>query len=296
MTRQLDTSVFCNPCDNNSNGTRNCNPLRCPLLQMPPQHTITSFDQDSDTVRYFIMGGNDNNGQPAFQLNPNTGELATSVLISYEPGPRSYQLQVDLVDNGVKLPGIQRTSVVLSITIVNVNDPPLLVTPNVTGVPENSAIGSTVHTMLASDEDGHTVAYSIVGGNNNTGVYPPALPTTAFHLGLSTGVLSPASILNFELLPQYDVRVLLTDNGSPALSTAITLRVNILDRNDRWAGPFPVPQTRGGWEGEGPRALGAGVFCDRVVNRPHVRALRARPCPTGLNLRVRLRSPGTRPR
>ncbi len=67
-------------------------------------------------------------------------------------------------------------------------------------------------------------------------VYPPATPSPAFSLGLTTGVLVPASILNFELLPVYDVRVTLTDNGSPPLATAITLRVNILDRNDKCVG------------------------------------------------------------
>jgi hypothetical protein len=105
-------------------------------------------------------------------VNANTGALSTSVLISYETGPRSYQLQVNLVDNGTKLPGIQTTSVTLSITILNVNDPPLLVSPNTTGIPENSILGSTVYTFIASDEDGHAIAFAIVGGNNNTGVGP----------------------------------------------------------------------------------------------------------------------------
>ena len=78
--------------------------------------------------------------------------------------------QVNLVDNGIKLPGIQTTSVTLSITVLNVNDPPLLVSSNLTGIPENSIIGSTVYTFVASDEDGHAIAFTIVGGNNNTGV------------------------------------------------------------------------------------------------------------------------------
>ncbi len=64
-------------------------------------------------------------------------------------------------------------------------------------------------------------------------MYLPATPTTAFNLNATTGVLSPASILNFELLPMYDVLIFLTDNGSPPISTRITLRVNILDRNDK---------------------------------------------------------------
>ncbi len=65
---QFDTTIFCNPCDNNSNGTRACSPLKCPLLQMAPQYTVTTFEQDGDGVQYFIVGGNGNNGQPAFQV------------------------------------------------------------------------------------------------------------------------------------------------------------------------------------------------------------------------------------
>ncbi len=64
-------------------------------------------------------------------------------------------------------------------------------------------------------------------------VYPPARPATAFNLGLSTGILVPASILNYELLPTYFLRVLLSDNGSPPLATAITLHIIVLDQNDK---------------------------------------------------------------
>ena len=95
LPAQFDTTVFCNPCDNNSNGTRTCSPLKCPLLQMAPQHTITTFEQDNDFVRYYIVGGNNNNGQPAFQVNADTGALSTSVTINFETGPRFYQLQVN---------------------------------------------------------------------------------------------------------------------------------------------------------------------------------------------------------
>ncbi len=65
-------------------------------------------------------------------------------------------------------------------------------------------------------------------------VYPPAPVGVAFSLGPLNGVLSPASILNFELLPMYALSLRLTDNGSPQLTTAIALIVNILDRNDKY--------------------------------------------------------------
>jgi hypothetical protein len=107
---------------------------------------------------------------PTLQVNANTGALSTSVLIDFEVGPRFYQLQVNLVDNGTKLPGPQTTSVTLNITILNVNDPPLLLSPNVTGVPENSPIGSTVYSLVSWDQDGHVVTHSIAGGNVNSGV------------------------------------------------------------------------------------------------------------------------------
>ncbi len=74
------------------------------------------------------------------------------------------------MDDGVTIPGPQTTSVTLNITIINVNDPPLMLSPNVTGVPENSIIGSTVFTVVSSDEDGHVVTHVIAGGNVNSGV------------------------------------------------------------------------------------------------------------------------------
>ncbi len=137
--------------------------------------------------------------------------------------------QIDVTDNNASP---LTTSLIFNITIVDVNDPPLLSSPNVTSVPENSPLGSTSYQFRYVDDENHAVAYSIVGGNLNTGVYPPVTPSAAFVVGTASGVLSPASILNFELLPQYDLRMLLTDTGSPPVTTAVTLRVNILDRND----------------------------------------------------------------
>ena len=230
---QYNTSVFCNPCDNGSNRTRSCNAQKCHLFNMEPQYFTTVFEQDNEQVKYYIMGGNDNRGEPAFQINELTGALATLTLINFELGPRTYSLQVDLVDNGVKLPGIQRTSVVFNITIVNVNDPPLLYSSNLTIVPENSPIGSVVYRFVPMDEDNDTVTFTILSGNINTGVYPPALPTTAFTLNYTSGELMPFSILNFELLPVYFVEMFMTDNGTPSLSTRIVLHVIIADRNDK---------------------------------------------------------------
>jgi hypothetical protein len=93
--------------------------------------------------------------------------LCPARYLNWEVGPRYYELEVDVTDDNASPLTVH---LVFNVTIVNRNDPPLLVSPNTTGVPENSIIGSTVYTFIASDEDGDRIAYSIVGGNLNTGV------------------------------------------------------------------------------------------------------------------------------
>ena len=161
---QYNTSVFCNPCDNNSVVTTNCSPYRCQLLNMQPQYQVKIFDEDLDGVMFFIVGGNDNRGWPAFQLHNVTGMLSTSVLVDYEPGPRFYGLQIALQDNGTKIPGPQRTIVTVNITVLDLNDPPLLTSPNVTSVENNVTVGTIFYRYDSFDEDGDTVTCGIISG------------------------------------------------------------------------------------------------------------------------------------
>ena len=160
-------------------------------------------------------------------------------------GPRSYNLQIALQDNGTRVPGPQRVIVSLTITIVNVNDPPLLVSSNTTTVPENSFLSAVVYTFVSFDEDNDTVSYAIIAGNLNTGVYSPTdyarlhVPVTnpstvrtAFPVDAALGSLTPASVLNYELLNNYDLTVALTDNNASPLTTLVHLKIAILDRND----------------------------------------------------------------
>ncbi len=224
---QYNTSVFCNPCDNGSNRTRSCNAQKCHLFNMEPQYFTTVFEQDNEQVKYYIMGGNDNRGEPAFQINELTGALATLTLINFELGPRTYSLQVDLVDVSVKLPGIQRTSVVFNITIVNVNDPPLLYSPNVTYIPENKLPDEVVYRFVPMDEDNDTVSCFIVGNNNNTAV-PRGNGTfaPAFAVNASSCEMFSASPIDYEPGPRrYDLLVHLRDYG---LTTVIVMTVFIV--------------------------------------------------------------------
>ncbi len=229
---QFNTTTFCNPCDVGTPETASCNAFKCPLNNFFVLHNITIFDQDGDSFTFFLRPDSMVNGLfgDAFEVDV-WGGLAPTSMLNYELGPRRFTLLVDVTDNNPMGPKTSRFP--LNITIVNVNDPPLLYSSNLTIVPENSLIGSVVYRFVPMDEDNDTVTFTILSGNINTGVYPPALPTTAFTLNYTSGELMPFSILNFELLPVYFVEMFMTDNGTPSLSTRIVLHVIIADRNDK---------------------------------------------------------------
>src|SRR5258707_606059 len=92
-------------------------------------------------------------------------------------------------------------------------------------VNENTAAGTAVGTVAASDPDaGQTLSYAITGGND----------AGAFAINSSTGqiTVANAAALDYETSPTFHLIVQATDNGSPALSTCATVTVNLNDVND----------------------------------------------------------------
>ena len=104
-------------------------------------------------------------------------------------------------------------------------DVPANVAPVVTAasfvIDENSAVGSAVGQVIATDANaGQTLTYSIVGGNTNS----------AFAINAATGriTVANAAAMNFETTPSFSLTIRATDNATPALSgqaiATITLR------------------------------------------------------------------------
>jgi hypothetical protein len=90
---------------------------------------------------------------------------------------------------------------------------------------ENTANGSTVGTVVASDPNtGQTLTYSIVGGNTNT----------AFAINANTGVITVANsqALNYEVTTAFPLIIRVTDNGTPILYSQATVTINILNVNE----------------------------------------------------------------
>ncbi|MBW1686544.1 MAG: DUF4347 domain-containing protein [Deltaproteobacteria bacterium] len=90
---------------------------------------------------------------------------------------------------------------------------------------ENSAFGTSVATVIATDPDvGDNLTYSITAGNTGG----------AFGINSSTGeitVATPAAV-NFETTPTFNLTVQATDDGTPSLSDTATVTVNLNDLDE----------------------------------------------------------------
>ncbi|HHJ15410.1 MAG TPA: hypothetical protein ENJ80_01810, partial [Gammaproteobacteria bacterium] len=92
-------------------------------------------------------------------------------------------------------------------------------------VDENSANGTSVGTVAASDQDpADTLSYSITAGNTGN----------AFAINASTGeiTVNDSTQLDFESNPSFNLTVQVQDNGTGTLSDTATVTINLNDIDD----------------------------------------------------------------
>ena len=182
--------------------------------------TIVSSDPDAGQTKTFsIVSGNTNS---AFIVNPSTGALAVanSATLNFESIP-SIALVVKVLDNGS---GNLSSQAVITVSITDVNELPAISNQSFL-IAENSANGTSVGTIIATDQDaGQTISYSILSGNTNG----------AFTIQASTGVLSIANSteINFENTPSFSLGIRVQDNGAGSLSSQAMIVVTIADINE----------------------------------------------------------------
>ncbi len=102
------------------------------------------------------------------------------------------------------------------------NAPPVLNDQSLPDLAENSANGTVVGTVAATDPDvGQTLSYVITGGNTGG----------AFAINASTGQITVVNVsaLDFETNPVFSLTVQVTDNGSPNLSDTGTVTIQLTD-------------------------------------------------------------------
>ncbi|KAM4892460.1 protocadherin gamma-C5-like isoform 3-T3 [Sylvia borin] len=157
-----------------------------------------------------------------FTLDPRSGEVRVSGALDFEES-RFYEIYVRAHDGGVpELEG----NCVLQVQVEDANDnpPEVLLTSLLNPVPEDTPPETVVGLFNVRDRDS--------GANGDVSLeispdVPFAIRSLQNHFSLVT-----QKSLDRESTSQYAVELIAQDGGSPALTTTLTLLLNISDVND----------------------------------------------------------------
>lgn len=153
-----------------------------------------------------------------------TGEIVTAAPLDYE-AQTDYTLTVHATDAKTGA----HTETPVSITIRDVNDlPPVFNSSLYIGkVSESAVVGSRVLKVYASDGDDGTnkrVKFRLNKNGERSNAY--------FAIDEDTGVISTASVLDYEQFVVHELSVVATDVGFPPLTGETRVRVVVQDAND----------------------------------------------------------------
>ncbi|KAK9963711.1 hypothetical protein ABG768_006877 [Culter alburnus] len=185
-----------------------------------------------------------------------TGELDRELL-------SDYNLTITATDEGS--PPLSSTKN-LHLTVADVNDnPPVFQEHNYRAhVQENNKPGSSICSVSATDPDWRqngTVVYSLLSSDVN------GAPVSSFlSINGDTGVIHAVRSFDYEQLKSFKVLVLARDNGSPPLSSNVSVSVFISDENDN--SPqilYPSPEGNSFMTEMVPKAAQAGSLVSKVI-------------------------------
>ncbi|MGI9285279.1 MAG: DUF4347 domain-containing protein, partial [Pseudomonadales bacterium] len=192
-----------------------------PLILLAAQGPTTNdFDVDGDTVSI---------------VNVDTSSMLGSVIIgsngsiNYDPNGafdflRPSEVAYDTVTYTLEDANGMQDTATITIRIVGVNDAPAIADQSFI-VAENSADGTLVGSVLASDPDtSDTLTYSITGGNAG-GVF-------AIDSANGTIIVANSGALDFETASAFSLAVQVADNGVPILNNSATVTINLKDLNE----------------------------------------------------------------
>ncbi|XP_077098972.1 protocadherin gamma-C5-like isoform X16 [Siphateles boraxobius] len=170
-----------------------------------------------------------------FKLNPtfsNHYALVTDSQLDRETFPR-YDIELKASDSGS--PPLV-SSKLITVNILDVNDNPPVFSERVYSVyiKENSAPGSILASVTASDLDtgeNGKIVYSVLDTNTRE------VPVSSYvYINSENGSIFSMHSFDYEKMKVFNMIVLAKDHGSPSLSSNATVHVFILDRNDNAPG------------------------------------------------------------
>ncbi|KAF7700915.1 hypothetical protein HF521_002080, partial [Silurus meridionalis] len=166
-----------------------------------------------------------------FKLNPsikNYFSLVTTSMLDREK-ETDYNITITATDGGS--PPLS-SSITIHLSVSDINDnPPVFEQQSYTAyVKENSKERTSVTAVTATDPDWRqngTVLYSLVPSEIN------GFPVSSFvSINSDTGVIHSVRSFDYEKFRDFKVQIVARDNGSPPLSSNVTVSVFISDEND----------------------------------------------------------------
>ncbi|KAG9490997.1 hypothetical protein GDO78_006379, partial [Eleutherodactylus coqui] len=227
-----------------------------------PQITITSLSatipEDSSPgtiialINVYDLDSNENGEVTCelpeklpFQLISSPGnyyKLVTTTFVDREEVSH-YNITITAMDNGSPHLSTNKT-VQLNISDVNDNPPTFEMRSYIVYIQENNLQGTSIHNIHASDCDVNEnarITYSVLNNNIDD------IPVSSFvSINSMTGVLYAQRSFDYEQLREFQFQVMAKDSGSPPLSSNVTVRICIIDKNDN--APkilYPSPDTEG---------------------------------------------------
>lgn len=197
---------------------------------------LETYDPDegpSGEVRYEMNDEGEIRG--LLTLNPKTGELKTSKLLTGRGRSNPYEVKIRAIDNGNQIPKQQSlfTDQVLQIFIgdtFNNDGIPYFTSPEdeEASVAENSPIGTKVYQIIAKDPDDPATP----SGSLKYQIQNDIEDAKYFKIETLSGVITTTQVLDREVKDKYNIIVKVSDQGEfPQASTRV-LKINVLDVDD----------------------------------------------------------------
>ena len=175
--------------------------------------TVAATDPENNRLTFSITSGNTGN---AFAINASSGAITVARTLDHESTP-TYTLTVRASDGSLS------NTANFTVNVTNVNDNAPTIAAQTLSVAENSAAGTTVGTVAATDADGDPLTFSITNGNTGD----------AFQIA-NSGVITvkTAAPLDFETMPTFMLTVQVSD-GMTSVDATITINVTNVNESGK---------------------------------------------------------------
>ncbi|XP_051790247.1 protocadherin beta-3-like [Erpetoichthys calabaricus] len=187
--------------------------------------SVNANDADKDTngnFKYFFAHVPDN-AQGLFEINPDSGEITVIGHIDYE-STKVYEMTVDAKDIGGL---VSSSKVIIEITDANDNAPLINLMSVSSQISEDSLPGSVIAIFNVQDKDsGKNGKVNCFVINNNNIPFKLTSSLNDFY------TLQTDGFLDRENVPQYNITIVVKDEGEPSLSATQIITLQVSDVND----------------------------------------------------------------